>query len=71
MAKCPKCKKEIKTLRYESKRIEVGDFDLKNAYDSDDYPHDGGLSFKCPSCGELLFNTGSNAYNFLKEGETK
>jgi len=78
MPKCPKCGKEITSLRciihlvaeYELTAKSEDDFDYKEVWEEEDelYLRD----YYCPKCGKTLFNIEDDAINFLlgKEVET-
>ena len=77
--KCPKCKKEIDTLRHEQSGLNTYDCwaeertDCKGAkYTELDYQHDEFTPdceynvWNCPECKETLFTNGDAALDFLK-----
>lgn len=68
---CPKCKEEVMNLNF-SKTTEhwgsVGLIDGEMEFDEefDICEHQKEYTYKCPSCGEVLFNTFEEAEEFLK-----
>jgi len=70
MPKCPKCKEEIKYLKYKSKEVAFGDYDDIKGYD-EEYGTTSEIDFICPECSKILFTNEDSAYDFLKGGVKK
>jgi len=73
--KCPKCDREISTLRNIEAVVEYkvgldaqGDMEYRQK-ESDDFYADIGDAFRCPECDEVLFNDEDDAIKFLKGGK--
>lgn len=70
MAICPKCKKEISTLSYNSMVAVTQIFsveDEKCDYSAmDDYGNHTDEKYKCPECYETLFTENEDAEKFLR-----
>ena len=67
---CPKCKKEIQQLSYNSKVAVTQDFSVyegRGEYSvMDDYGEHSDEVYKCPECYETLFTDEDKAIEFLE-----
>lgn len=71
MAECPKCKKEIEQLSYNSHVSVTQDFDVNpngttNYSAMDDFGEHINERYKCPYCYETLFISEEMATKFLR-----